>query len=155
MEPVQGTVGVVEAVATTHTDGSRNKRKKKLEARELGGGGGGGGGSAGGIIGVSALPTGPADPRGVANASDHYSDGEPMERIPTPPSNLLRTDGMQIRACRTPQDIRVYIYMCVSLFSFPTFSSSSSSLFLRLLDFYRRSFPRPLFKSENHFFQVN
>lgn len=41
-----------------------------------------------------------------------------MERIPTPPSNLLRTDGMQIRACRTPQDIRVYIcmYICFSLF---------------------------------------
>lgn len=137
MEPVQGTVGVVEAVATTHTDGSRNKRKKKLEARELGGGGGGGGGSAGGIIGVSALPTGPADPRGVANASDHYSDGEPMERIPTPPSNLLRTDGMQIRACRTPQDIRVYIYISVcfsfffsNLFFFLFFVISVASRFL-------------------------
>ena len=30
----------------------------------------------------------PTDPRRVANASDHYSDGEPMERIPTPPSDL-------------------------------------------------------------------
>lgn len=62
-----------------------------------------------------------------------------MERIPTPPSNLLRTDGMQIRACRTPQDIRVYIYICVcvcfsfffsNLFFFLFFVISAASRFL-------------------------
>lgn len=64
------------------------------------------------------MPTGPADPRGVANASDHYSDGEPMEKIPTPPSNLLPADRMQIRACRMHPRMLLSFFLSLPAFSF-------------------------------------
>lgn len=92
--------------------------------------------------------------RGVANASDHYSDGEPMERIPTP----LRTYSAQTACKYARAQDQVYISFLLLLLLLD--SPPSSSLLPFFLSFFlSSSFLSPpaiaLPHNGGHFFRVN